>query len=211
MDGTKKCPFCGTEFNSDPNNQPQQNTYNNNYNNNYNSNYNNNYGNYGNYSNYAPLPQPTFRTKSSPNVLGLIASVIIFVTIFLPFFTMTSGITESGVAYDFSLSDGKDWILFVTVAVLGAIFSLMKTNKGVFTVGIISVILTIGEAILSSESRLMSKMNDVKEMGEYWKELVEYLDISIGYSYGFYTMLAGAVMLLIAGIYGIKQNSSSSF
>lgn len=206
MDGTKKCPFCGTEFNNDQNAQPQQNSFNNNNynNNNYNNNnYNNNsynsYNNNGSYNSfgsnnyYAPSNQPMVRTKSSPNSLGIIASAAIFIAMFLPFFSVTFIIKVSA-----SLSDSKDWILFTVVAVLGAIFSVKKINMGVLITGIVSIVLTIGEAVLSSEHRLKSKL------GEYSDELADY--VKIGYDYGFYVMLAASVLLLVAGIKGLSDD-----
>lgn len=200
MDGTRKCPFCGTEFNNDPNNAPQQNynTPQQNYNSprpNYNTpqqNYNN--YNYNNYNNYAPTNPPRVNFRSKPNTLGIIASLAILIATFLPFFSITFIITVSG-----SLYDGKDWILFIPVAVLGLIFSAMKMNKAVLTVGVIAVVLTIGEAILASEQRLKSKM------GEYWQEISDYVELH--YDYGFYVMIVASVLLLVAGIYGVSQDS----
>jgi len=202
MDGTKKCPFCGTEFNSNQNEQAQQSPYNNN---NYNNNSYNNFGNNGNYNNfgnnnyYGPSNQPIVRTKSSPNTLGVVASIAMFIAIFLPFFTVSFGLTISA-----SLIDGKDWIIFAPVAILGFIFSITKMNKGVLTVGIIAVILTVLEAINASELRVKSKMSSLAYLEDYWDELSDYLKIS--YAYGFYIMLAGAVLLLFAGIKGISDD-----
>ncbi|MCR5601302.1 MAG: hypothetical protein K6G33_11260 [Ruminococcus sp.] len=192
MDGTKKCPFCGTDLSSSQNSPQQQNPYNAPR---QSSPYNNNYGGY---NNYAPPPQPMFRPSAKTNDLAIVASIIMFIAIFLPFFTITVGLSVSA-----SLFDGKDWLLFATIAVLGCVFAFSKMNKGVLTVGIISVILTIGEALLSSEWRLKSKL------GEYWDQISSYVDIN--YSYGFYIMLIASIMLLAAGIFGVRQGSSSSF
>jgi hypothetical protein len=122
-----------------------------------------------------------------------------FIAIFLPFFTVSFGLTISA-----SLIDGKDWIIFAPVAILGFIFSITKMNKGVLTVGIIAVILTVLEAINASELRVKSKMSSLAYLEDYWDELSDYLDIS--YAYGFYIMLAGAVLLLFAGIKGISDD-----
>ena len=201
MDGTKKCPFCGTEFNNDPNSAPQQN-YNSpqqNYNSpqsNYNMPQQNTFG-YNNYNNYAPTNPPRVNFRSKPNTLGIIASLAILAATFMPFFSITLIITVSG-----SLFDGKDWILFIPVGILGLIFSAMKMNKAVITMGALSVALTIGEAVLASEQRLKSKM------GEYWEEVSDYVELH--YDYGFYVMIVASVLLLVAGIYGLKQNGSSS-
>lgn len=191
MDGTRKCPFCGTEFNNDPNSAPQQN-----YNAsrpNYNMRQQNSF-NYNNYNNYAPTNPPRVNFRSKPNTLGILASIAIIIAVFLPFFSITLIITVSG-----SLFDGKDWILFLPVGILGLIFSAMKMNKAVLTVGVIAVVLTIGEAILASEQRLKSKL------GEYWDEISDYVELS--YDYGFYVMIAASVLLLVAGIYGVSQDS----
>lgn len=195
MNGASKCPFCGNDLTS-AQSAPQQNTYNpppqyTPYN-------NNNYGGYSGYNNYAPPPMPRTVSTGKTNTLGLIASIAVFIAIFLPFFKITVGISVSA-----SLFDGKDWLLFTAIAVLGLIFSLIKKHTGVFVVGLISVILTIGEAILASEHRLKSKL------GEYWEEISSYVKIS--YDYGFYILLVASVLLLVAGIHGISQNKKSSF
>ena len=75
----------------------------------------------------------------------------------------------------------------------------MKMNKAVLTVGVIAVVLTIGEAVLASEQRLKSKM------GEYWEEISDYIELH--YDYGFYIMIVASVLLLVAGIYGVSQDS----
>ncbi len=206
MDGTKKCPFCGTEFNSDPNSAPQQNynTPQSNYNSpqsNYNMPRQNSFG----YNNYMPTNPPKVNFGSKPNSLGIIASIIMFVAIFLPFFS----VSLFGFSANASLFDGDHWMIFAPVAVISFIFSAMKLNKLVLATGAVSVILTILEAIYVSEHRIKSKMDGLGDLGEYWDELAD--SFSISYSYGFYMLLAGSVLLLAAGIYSLKKNGSSSF
>ena len=199
MDGTKKCPFCGTEFNNDQNmgqqnfNAPQQNYYS------QQQNYNSpqqNYNNYGYNNNYAPLNPPMSRGRSKPNTLGIIASIAILISVFLPFFSLSLISTTTSASA--SLFDGKDWIIFIPVAILGFAFSVTKMNKSVLIMGAISLALTIGEAVLTSEQRLESKLS------EYWEMLSEYVELE--YSYGFYILLAASILLLVAGIYGVSQD-----
>ncbi len=110
--------------------------------------------------------------QPSPNVFAIVVSVLLAMSTFLPFETITS----VGVSY--SLMSRGDSIYFLGIAALGIIGALVRKNAIVIIAGIASCFLSYVEATLPAD-----------------ESIAEYLQWEIG----FYLMIVFSVLLLISG------------
>ena len=109
------------------------------------------------------------------NLLGAIATVIVAISVFLPFtFVKSSGITKSLIP-----GDGVIVLLTCVVAVIGII---IKKNWLLIVGGIVSLFITVFDGIISVA--ILAKGNEANIIGRHA---------------GFYLMLIGSVLMIVAG------------
>ena len=124
-----------------------------------------------------------------PLYLSIAACIILILSTFLPFVS----ITFFGTKADIALIKG-DGILFIGIAIITLLISFIKKHIGVIVMGILTVALSIFEAYNISHK----KLDNESDFG-----------FSIDYSalmhkeIGFYLMFLGSILILAAGIYGL--------
>lgn len=115
------------------------------------------------------------------NIIGLVGSILILICVFLPF----AKASVYGFSASVTLMDGSDGKLFLAIAILGAIFSFMNKKIPVLIVGVVSCLFTVIEI-----SSFADKASYNLEKGA-----------------GFWVMVIGSIVLLVAGILGKKKES----
>jgi hypothetical protein len=132
-------------------------------------------------------------TKSKLNIYGLIASIVIILSTFLPFISVSFFGTKASK----SLIDG-DGVFFIIIAAVGILFSILGKNIIVTIAGILSTILFFIE-----NSSMTSSLDSDDTWGELAKSLIQK-------EFGYYLLAIGSIGLIIAGIVGIvlKQKSN---
>lgn len=141
---------------------------------------------------FPPLTYPlTYQTptvstvaKHKVNILGLIASLILLISIFLPYASITYLRYRSVV----SLIDGKDCVYFFILCAAGIGFSLPGIDVGTLITGIVSLLFSILEAVM---------------VFYYRKDLFDLFDVSPKGEVGMYLTFVGSALLLVAGIVGM--------
>lgn len=126
------------------------------------------------------------------NIFGIIAGVILLLSAFLPF----ASISVFGSSMSVSLIDGGDGVIVIILALVGIVFSVLGKNIVVIVSGVISTLLFFVEL-----AQMTSSYED-----EFMNELASSM---IHKGIGFYFLLIGAVCLIIAGIVGIRQKNSN--
>ncbi len=116
--------------------------------------------------------------EQSTNVFAIVASVLLAISTFLPFETITS------VNVSYSLMSRGDSIYFLGIAALGIVGALLRKNIIVIIAGIASCFLSYVEATLPAD-----------------ESIAEYLQWEIG----FYLMIVFSVLLLISGFIKSKR------
>ena len=116
-----------------------------------------------------------------PNLLAVIAGVLICISVFLPFVK----VELFGVAVDGSLMDGTDGVIFIVVAAIGMLFAVLGINLAVAITGAVTVVLFLIEnSALNDDLYAMASQLAVKMSG-------------------YYLLLAGCIAMLIAGLVGM--------
>lgn len=141
---------------------------------------------------FPPLTYPlTYQTptvstvaKHKVNILGLIASLILLISIFLPYASITFLRNRSVV----SLIDAKDCVYFFILCAAGIGFSLPGIDVGAFITGTVSLLFSTLEAVM---------------VFYYRKALFDLFDVSPKGEVGMYLTFVGSALLLVAGIVGM--------
>lgn len=141
---------------------------------------------------FPPLTYPlTYQTptvstvaKHKVNILGLIASLILLISIFLPYASITYLRDRSVV----SLIDAKDCVYFFILCAAGIGFSLPGIDVGTLITGIVSLLFSTLEAVM---------------LFNYRKDLFDLFDVSPKGEVGMYLTFVGSALLLVAGIVGM--------
>lgn len=141
---------------------------------------------------FPPLTYPlTYQTptvstvaKHKVNILGLIASLILLISISLPYASITYLRYRSVV----SLIDGKDCVYFFILCAAGIGFSLPGIDVGTLITGVVSLLFSILEAVM---------------VFYYRKDLFDLFDVSPKGEVGMYLTFVGSALLLVAGIVGM--------
>ena len=109
------------------------------------------------------------------NLLGVIATIIVAISVFLPFtFVKSSGITKSLIS-----GDGVIVLFACAVAAIGII---IKKNWVLIVGGIVSLFITVFDGIISVA--ILTKGNEGNIIGRH---------------VGFYLMLIGSMLMIAAG------------
>lgn len=130
------------------------------------------------------------KPKRFVNIWGIIAGVIVFVSVFAPYVSMTIFDEKINVG----LMEDPTKILGIiirAIAVLGILFSALGIN---FT-SIIAGLLTLAIWVMNYAG-ILKFINKTKEVGT---------EADIHFEKGIYLLLAGAICFILAGIYGIVQ------
>ena len=128
--------------------------------------------------------------KSKMNIYGIIASALILLSVFLPFVSVDFFGTKMSV----SLLDGSDGILFIIIAIVGAVVSVLGKNIIVIITGAVSTLFFfIENANLSGDD-------------DYYSELASSM---LQKGPGYFFLLIGSLGLLIAGIVVFVQKKNN--
>ena len=137
------------------------------------------------------------KTESNKLLLlsSVIASVILIISVLLPFVS----ITFLGTKIDAALIQG-DGIFFIVIAIISLSLSFIKKYIGVIISGLLSISLSIFEAYNITHK----EMNNDSDLGFD-------LDYSafIHKEIGFYLMFLGSILILAVGIYGLLLKKGS--
>ncbi len=128
------------------------------------------------------------KSKDNKNYLGILAGIAIAVSAFLPFVS----VDMLGIKASVSLIDYKAGIIVLALAAIGIVFSVFGVNIVVAIDGGLSTLLFLFENYAIGrevDSDLYTGIAKAR------------LDKGIGY----YMLLAGSVILLLAGIFGIRN------
>ena len=117
---------------------------------------------------------------AKPNVIGLIASVAIGMSVFFPFISTVS----HDVIQENSLIDGVDGVIFLIVAAAGLLFSAFGRNIAVLATGTFAMIGFFIDALALK------------------RDLQQLLPTSAQKGSGYFLLAAGAAVLLFAGAVG---------
>ena len=130
------------------------------------------------------------KPKRFVNILGIIAVIIVFASVFAPYVSMTifDEKIDVGLMEDSTQPLG---IIIRAIAVLGILFSALGIN---FT-SIIAGLLTLAIWVMNYAG-IIKFINKTKEVGT---------EAGIQFEKGIYLLLAGAICFILAGIYGIVQ------
>ena len=128
------------------------------------------------------------RSKDNKNYMGILAGIAIAVSAFLPFVS----VDMLGIKASVSLIDYKAGIIVLALAAIGIVFSVFGINIVVAIDGGLSTLLFL------FENYAIGREVDSDLYTGIAKAL---LDKGIGY----YMLLAGSVILLLAGIFGIRN------
>ena len=128
------------------------------------------------------------KSKDNKNYLGILAGIAIAVSVFLPFVGMNVLGTKASV----SLIDYTAGIIVLAIAAVGIIFSVLGINIVVAIGGAASLIFFL------IQNYSIGREIDNELYTGIAKAL---LDKGIGY----YLLLGGSVVLLLAGIFGIRS------
>lgn len=128
------------------------------------------------------------RSKDNKNYLGILAGIAIAVSAFLPFVS----VDMLGMKASVTLMDYTAGIIVLAIAAIGIVFSVFGINIIVAIDGGIAILLFLFENY--SIGREID--NDL-----YTGIAKALLDKGIGY----YLLLAGSIILLLAGIFGIRN------
>ena len=125
-----------------------------------------------------------FFDLSRMNIIGIVASIAVLLAVFLPF----ASIDIFGTKESVSLIDGSDGILFIIIAVAGAVFSVLNLNIVVIIAGAIStVFFFIENANLSG--------SDADELTQLAASMIQK-------EFGYYLLIIGSIGLIVAGLVG---------
>ncbi|GEM_PF-6173094 len=130
------------------------------------------------------------KPKRYVNIWGIIAGIIVFVSVFAPYVSMTilDEKIEVGLMEDSTKTLG---IIIRAIAVLGILFSAIGIN---FT-NIIAGLLTLAIWVMNYAG-IFKFINKTKEVGT---------EAGIHFEKGIYLLLAGSICFIFAGIIGIIQ------
>ncbi len=127
----------------------------------------------------AAAPHKSLLVK--PNLLAIIAGVVICISVFLPFVN----IDIFGYSLDGSLMDGTDGMIFIVVAAIGMLFAVLGVNFAVAITGAVSVVMFLIEnSALKDDLYYMTTQPAARQSG-------------------FYLLIAGCILMAVAGIIGM--------
>ena len=135
----------------------------------------------------AAVPRKSLFAKV--NLLAIIAGILICVSVFLPFVK----IDIFGYSVESSLMDGSDGMIFIVVAAIGMLFAVLGINLAVAITGAVTVVLFLIEnSALKDDLYYLTIQPAVRQSG-------------------FYLLIAGCILMVIAGIVGmlLKKRSTS--
>lgn len=131
--------------------------------------------------------------KRKLNIFGLLSSIAIMLSTFMPFISVNIFGTKASV----SLMEG-DGALFINIAAAGILFSILGKNIVVTIAGGLSTILFFIE-----NSSLTSKLDSDDTFGELAKTLIQK-------EFGYYLLIISSICLIIAGLVGIEQKQKNN-
>ncbi len=144
----------------------------------------------GMYPNFAPFagnyPQQKMKVKRKINIFGIIAAAVVVLSVFLPFIELTARRSHDSA----SLINGSDGIIFLVVAAIAAVFSLVGLNIGTLCTGVVSLGLSVFEVIYSFN---------------YKKSELDMLSAKIHGKIGMYINLIGSILIIVAAIIGMTM------
>ncbi|MBP5660305.1 MAG: hypothetical protein J6X08_03105 [Lachnospiraceae bacterium] len=130
------------------------------------------------------------KPKRFVNIWGIISGVIVFVSVFAPYVSLTILDEKIDVGL-LELNTKPLGIIIRAIAVLGILFSALGIN---FT-NIIAGLLTLAIWIMN-HAGILKFINKAKEAGG---------EAGIHFEKGLYLLLAGSICFILAGIIGIIQ------
>lgn len=130
--------------------------------------------------------------KSKMNIFGIIASVVLLLSAFLPFVS----VNIFGSSLSASLMDGGDGIIVIAFAIAGIVFSLLGIDIVVIITGVAGII------IFFVENSQFSEVASDDEFGALASAMIDK-------GPGFYFLLLGSICLIIAGIIRFIQKKKS--
>lgn len=129
--------------------------------------------------------------KFSLKILCIIASMIICVSAFLPYFSV-SGL---GVTVSKSLRDGNDWIIIVIISAAALVFSVLGKYLLVVFLGMASLVMFFIE-----NNSVTTNLG--KEIDALAKSLIQN-------SMGYYCLLVGSIALIIFAVLGLAAKKNT--
>ncbi len=129
--------------------------------------------------------------KFSLKILCIIASMIICVSAFLPYFSV-SGL---GVTVSKSLRDGNDWIIIVIISAAALVFSVLGKYLLVVFLGMASLVMFFIE-----NNSVTTNLG--KEIDALARSLIQN-------SMGYYCLLVGSIALIIFAVLGLAAKKNT--
>ena len=129
--------------------------------------------------------------KFSLKILCIIASMIICVSAFLPYFSV-SGL---GVTVSKSLRDGNDWIIIVIISAAALVFSVLGKYLLVVFLGMASLVMFFIE-----NNSVTTNLG--KEIDALARSLIQN-------SMGYYCLLVGSIALIIFAVLGLTAKKNT--
>ncbi len=126
------------------------------------------------------------------NIFGIIASVVLLLSSFLPFVS----VDVFGSSLSASLMDGPDGIIVIIVAIVGIVFSLLGIDIATIIAGVVAMI------IFFVENAQFSEVTGDDEFGALAAAMIDK-------GPGYYFLLLGSICLIIAGIIRFIQKKKS--
>ncbi len=126
--------------------------------------------------------------KRKANMPGVISGALFLLSIFLPFATFSIFGAEVRIA----MIDGEDCIFYIALAVLAVVFAshfFTKGNVGLIIVGVLAVILAVGEGVHT--------FHEAEYAAIYSRGI------------GYILSLVSSAGILGSGIYGLKNSKAS--
>ena len=138
------------------------------------------------------LTFPGIINKSKMNIFGIIASVVLLLSSFLPFVS----VDVFGSSLSASLMDGPDGIIVIIVAIAGIVFSLLGIDIATIIAGAVAMI------IFFVENAQFSEATGDDEFGALAAAMIDK-------GAGYYFLLLGSICLIIAGIIRFIQKKKA--
>ncbi len=130
------------------------------------------------------------KPKCFVNIWGIVAGVAVFVSVLVPYLSMT--IFDEKIDLRLMESDGMILSIIIrATAVLGILFSALGINITNIIAGLLSLAIWV-----MNYAGIVKFLKKAEEVGE---------EAAIHYEKGFYLLLAGAICFIFAGIYGMVQ------